>query len=215
MKTSKLAVALVLSFAGIAAAQQNTKAPAPEKKPRFDVAISGAAVFSKTVSSSSGAITDSPTNAGAVFGSVRYHFNGLNAIEVNLGHFRNSQIFTVPPDTYRVTTDVYEFSGAYVLTPFQSKKWQPFLYAGGGGLRFVPGATYIDTVQGFFGEKTETSLAFLYGGGTDYRIWRRIALRVQYRGLVYRNPDFSVPSRFFTGARGHLAEPAFGIVAKF
>jgi hypothetical protein len=42
-----------------------------------------------------------------------------------------------------------------------------------------------------------------------------MALRLQYRGLVYRSPDFGVPGRFFTGTRGHMAEPSIGIAVKF
>jgi hypothetical protein len=42
-----------------------------------------------------------------------------------------------------------------------------------------------------------------------------LALRLQYRGLLYKVPDFHVPSLFFTGAKGHMAEPSVGIVVKF
>jgi hypothetical protein len=38
---------------------------------------------------------------------------------------------------------------------------------------------------------------------------------LQYRGLLYKAPDFRVPSLLFTGAKGHMAEPSAGIVLKF
>ncbi len=41
-----------------------------------------------------------------------------------------------------------------------------------------------------------------------------LALRLQYRGLVYKAPSFNVQN-LFTGARGHMAEPSVGIVVKF
>jgi opacity protein-like surface antigen len=122
---------------------------------------------------------------------------------------------SVPPDTYRVMTGVGEYTAAYVFTPFASKKWQPFLLAGGGALRFGVGKTYIDTIEVQLGAKSQTSLGLLYGAGTDYRIFSFLGLRLQYRGLVYRSPDFGVPSRFYTGARGHMGEPAVGLVLKF
>jgi opacity protein-like surface antigen len=181
----------------------------------LDVALSGAGVFSRTTSSASGTVSDSPTKSGAVFGTVRYHLKKLHAFELNIGHTQNSQMFTISPDTYRVMTGITEFSGAYVFTPFQSTKWQPFLIAGGGALRFSPGNTYIDQLQNSFGTTRQTSLAFLYGGGTDYMVWKRLGVRLQYRGLIYKNPDFGVSSRFYTGAKGHMAEPAVGLVLKF
>ena len=41
-----------------------------------------------------------------------------------------------------------------------------------------------------------------------------LALRLQYRGLLYKAPDFKVQN-LFTGDQGHLAEPSAGIVIKF
>jgi len=206
MKTGQIvAVAVVLTIAATAAHAQKG----------IDVAISGAGVFSKTTSSANSAISDTPTKSLAIFGSARYHITKRHALEVNIGHTRNSQIFSVPPDTYRVMTGIGEFTAGYVFTPFQGNRFQPFVLAGGGVLAFRVGNTYVDTVQQSLGANSRTALTFLYGAGTDYSLWKFLALRLQYRGLVYRNPDYGVPSRFFTGARGHMAEPAVGIVVKF
>jgi opacity protein-like surface antigen len=180
-----------------------------------DVGLSGAGVFTKTTNSSTSGISDSATKSAAVIGTIGYHFKPRHGVQLNFGHTKNSQIFSVPPDTYRVMTGITEFTGAYVFTPFPDAKWEPFLLAGGGGLRFSVGKTYIDTIQGSFGTTGQTSLAFLYGAGVDYRIFSHLGLRLQYRGLVFRNPDFGVPSRFYTGAKSHMAEPAIGIVVKF
>jgi opacity protein-like surface antigen len=214
MNKTQFVAALLVFLTGIAAAQEKAHVDV-EQTSRVDIAASGAAAFSKTVTSANGTVTDTPTKSAEIFGTVRYHFNRLNALEVNLGHVRNSQLFSIAPDTYRIIADIYEYTGDYVLTPFSGKRLQPFLFAGAGALRFSPGNTYIDSFQSSFGERTQTSLAFLYGGGTDYRLGNHLALRLQYRGLVYKNPDFGVSNRFFTGAKGHMAEPAIGLVVKF
>ncbi len=206
MKKGQFAAAAVIFLITAAAAHAQVG---------LDVALSGAGVFSRTTTSSNGVVTDTPTKSGAIFGTVRYHVKKLQAFELNIGHTSNSQIFTVPPDTYRVMTGITEYTGAYVFTPLAGPKWQPFVLAGGGALKFSPGNTYIDKVQNLFGTKSQTSLTFLYGGGTDYVFWKRLAVRLQYRGLIYRNPDFGVPSRFYTGAKGHIAEPSVGLVVKF
>lgn len=200
-----VAVVVVLVITAAAAHSQN----------RLDFSLSGAGVFSKTTTSASGGVSDTPTKSFALMGSVRYHLTKRHAFEVNLGHTRNSQMFSVPPDSYRVKTGILEYTAAYVFTPLQGSRLQPFLLAGGGGLAFRVGNTYIDTIQQPLGANSRVAIAFLYGAGADYKLWRFLGVRLQYRGLVYRNPDYGVPSRFFTGTRGHLAEPTVGLVVKF
>jgi hypothetical protein len=69
----------------------------------------------------------------------------------------------------------------------------------------------------------ESQIALMYGGGVDCTIpkFHRFALRLQYRGFLYNAPDFKVDATtgaslsFFTGARGHMAEPSAGLVFRF
>ena len=205
LKKSVWALAVVLVLTSIGAAQEQG---------RFDVSIGGASVFSKTSTSSNGTVTLKPTNSGAILATFRYRFNRMHGIEGNIGHTTNSQVFFIPPDNYRIHAGVTEYTGAYVFSPFQTGRIEPFLFGGAGALHFNPDKTYIDGFQSAFGAAKQTSLAFLYGGGVDYRLWRFLALRLQYRGLIYKAPNFSVPI-LFTGAKGHMAEPATGIVVKF
>lgn len=180
----------------------------------FDVSLAGGGVFSSRADSKIGNVTLAPTNSALVLGTFRFRFNPMHAIEFNIGHTSNSQIFLIPPDSYRLKTSITEYSGAYVFSPVQFNKLEPFLFAGAGALRFYPSTTYIDNVQSSFYAYTQTSLAFLYGGGVDYRLWRFLSLRVQYRGLVYKEPTLRV-QQFFTGVKGQLAEPTAGIVLRF
>jgi opacity protein-like surface antigen len=181
---------------------------------RIEVSVNGAGVFTKTVTSTNGVISNTPTKSLAVVGSVRYHFTPMHSVELSLGHTNNSQVFVVSPDSYRIATSILEYSGSYVFSPFATKKWEPFLLGGIGGLRFSPGNTYIDGFQAALGAVQQTSLAFVYGGGADYRLWRQLRLRLEYRGFLYKTPDFNVQP-LFTGARGHIAEPSIGIAFKF
>jgi opacity protein-like surface antigen len=180
----------------------------------FDVSFAWGAAFSKTSSNVFQGVTISPTNSGMFLGTFRFRFNRMNGIEVNGAHTDNSQIFILGPNDYRVQASITEFSGAYVLSPFHFQKIEPFLLAGGGALRFYPGNQFINGNASPFGAAQQTSIAFLYGGGVDYRLWRRIGLRLQYRGLIYKEPTFHV-TQFFTGAKGQMAEPSIGIVINF
>jgi len=200
-----LAVATILALTSFGFAQDEG---------RFDVSLGYSGVFSKTSTASLGSISLKPTTSGGILATFRYRFNHTHGIEVNFGHTNNSQVFTVPPDTFRVNAGITEFSGAYVLSPFHNSRIEPFVFAGGGMLRFNPANQYIDGFLSPFGANSQKRLAILYGGGVDYRLWKALALRVQYRGLFYKAPDFQ-QTRLFTGAAGHMAEPSAGIVIKF
>ncbi len=204
-KGQLVAVVVILAISATAAHAQR----------HLDFSLSGGGVFPSSTTSASGGISVTPTNSVAILGGVRYHLTHHHAFEVTFGHTRNSQIFSVSPDSYRVMTSIGEYSAAYVFTPVQGKRFQPFLLAGGGALTFNVGNTYIDTIQQNLGVHSSTAMAFLYGAGTDYHLWRIFGLRLQYRGFLYRNPDYGVPSRFFTGTRAHIAEPSVGMVVKF
>src|SRR5215469_13304881 len=208
MRRAGLAIATLLVW--------NWLAPAAlaQDSEHIEVSVNGAGVFTKTVTSTNGVISNMPTKSLAVVGSVRYHFTPMHSVELSLGHTNNSQVFLVPPDSYRIATSILEYSGSYVFSPFATKKWEPFLLGGIGGLRFSPGNTYIDGFPAALGAVQKTSLAFVYGGGADYRLWRQLRLRLEYRGFLYKTPDFNVQP-LFTGARGHIAEPSIGLAFKF
>jgi opacity protein-like surface antigen len=180
----------------------------------FDASVAWGAAFSKTSSNAFNGVTISPTNAGMIFGTFRFRFNRTHGIELNIGRTNNSQVYILGSNDYRVQTTITEYSGAYVFSPFHFQKVEPFALAGGGVVRFDPGNQFINGNASPFGATLQTSMAFLYGGGMDYRVWKRIGLRLQYRGLIYKEPTFHL-TQFFTGARGHMAEPSVGIVFNF
>jgi opacity protein-like surface antigen len=198
-------IATILAFASFAAAQDVE---------RFNFSLGGAGVFSKSSTSPDGSLVLKPTNSAAEIGSFRWRLNHLHGLEVNIGHTRDSQVYILSPNSFRVTTGITEFSGDYVLSPMKTGRWEPFLFGGAGALRFNPGTTYINGLLASFPVSQRYALAFLYGGGTDYRLWKFLSLRLQYRGLIYRSPNFGQPN-LASHAKGHLAEPAIGIVVKF
>ncbi len=111
-------------------------------------------------------------------------------------------------------TDVTELSGHLVVRPFRRGHWEPFFLGGGGILAFGPNNSTIDGITTAIGAVRQIQPAVLYGVGTDYRISQFVALRLQYRGLFYKPPDFKVPT-LLTGGTGHIAEPTIGIAVNF
>lgn len=65
-----------------------------------------------------------------------------------------------------------------------------------------------------FGSSTQTTGTFLYGFGLNYRLMRGLGVRLQYRGLIYKAPDYGV-SDISTGAWAHSAEPSLGLTLRF
>src|SRR5215472_17070855 len=100
MRTAGLVITTMLGFACLLSAQEPN---------RIDFSISVAGVFSKTSSSNDGSVTDTPTTALEYIGSVRYHLASKHAVEVNVGHTTNSQIFSVSSNSFRVNSSIKEF----------------------------------------------------------------------------------------------------------
>src|SRR5260370_23268615 len=142
---------------------------------RFGVSLGFGGVFSSKSTANSGTSLK-PTNSDAILATFRFRFNRMHSLEANLGHSMNSQVFLLSPNTFRVQAGITEFSGAYVFSPFQTARVEPFLFGGAGALRFHPGNTSIDGFQAAVGAAPHTLLAFLYGAGADYRLWRILAL---------------------------------------
>ena len=191
---------------------------------RIDVAVNGGALFTHQVDGNN--VTQSATKSGEGFVTARFRFSAHHSIEVNYGRSSNSQLYSVPPFDYRMQAHISEYSGAYVFSPIETRNFEPFLLAGIGGLKFNPYDEYIQTVKVPVAGTSTTQVAVLYGGGFDYRIFSKIpfvsrapfssrfALRLQYRGFLYKAPSFHQDT-LFTGGRSHIAEPSIGLVFKF
>jgi opacity protein-like surface antigen len=195
---------------------------------RFDASFNGAGVFTKE--SDGNGIKQSATAGSSDFGTFRFRFKLRHSLVFNYGRAKNSQVYLTSFD-YHVLTTITEYSGAYVYSPFQKGKFEPFVLVGGGALVFNPGSTWVvfpdfandipDRVQINLNSSKQTELAFLYGVGVDYRLPWKFALRLQYRGFLYNAPDFGVNATsggavtFFTGSKGHMAEPSIGLVFRF
>jgi len=217
LKQAGAVLAAVLFFASISLSQDN----------HLDASANGAGVFTKQ--SEGNGVTQSATVGMNIFGTFRVRFRPKHSFVFNYGRAKNSQTYQAG-DNFHVLTTISEYSGAYVYSPARKGRFEPFVLAGVAALRFSPRSTWVffpplpnnipNNVQVNLGAVKQTEAAFLYGVGVDYQlpVFRRFALRLQYRGFLYREPDFKVNSstlNFFTGAYGHMAEPSLGLVFKF
>jgi opacity protein-like surface antigen len=82
----------------------------------------------------------------------------------------------------------------------------PFVLVGGGAMFFDP--------RGGSVTKEQTRGAFVYGGGVDVPISKHFLVRAQYRGFIYKIPDFEMTS-LKVGKYTHAAIPSGGLVFTF
>jgi opacity protein-like surface antigen len=96
--------------------------------------------------------------------------------------------------------------GAFVYTvPF--KRYSVFGLAGAGAIVFEP--------KNLRGIDYQARAAFVYGGGVDYNLTRRLFLRAEYRGLVYNSPIYNIAGLAGMDRTTHRADPSMGLGFRF
>jgi len=196
---STVSVCLLL-LVSIAAAQDS----------RMDVTVSGVGFF--TNGSTGNGLTQSQSGSGGLLASFRYEIGHHSALEFNYGFTRNSQTYTngfFPIAEQQA--NVHEFTADYVFHLRHHHKLDPFVLAGGGSLVFSPITDSADSIP--FADR-QAKGTFLYGAGVNYAVLGNIGLRLQYRGLVYKTPDFG-KGLFSTDSWTHTAEPTLGVTFRF
>jgi hypothetical protein len=167
-------------------------------------------VFGQFSGTSNGnGIQDNPTDSLGLLATVRQSFHPWLGYEVNYGYTRFSERYSILP--FAVQNNLHEVSGAYLLQgptiPFLGL--QPFGAVGVGALIFLP------TTTGGQKYNQQTRVPLLYELGVNYPILTsHLGLRFQYRGLVYKTPDFNSAS-LTTNARRQTSEPSVGAYLRF
>ncbi|HTZ58723.1 MAG TPA: hypothetical protein VMB49_11520 [Acidobacteriaceae bacterium] len=162
-----------------------------------------------TGNSSGNGVSDSPTNSMGGLVSVRQSFHPWLGYEINYSYTRFSERYNVLP--FAVQDNVHEASGAYLLQgpTIPLLGLQPFGAVGVGGLIFLP------TTVGGQRYNQQWRVPLLYELGVNYPILTsHLGLRFQYRGLVYKTPDFG-SSQLTTNARRQTSEPTVGAYLRF
>ena len=151
-------------------------------------------------------VPQSATTNGGILAGYRFFFKGNNGVELNYGYSRSTQSYGLATGPEGVKTRSDEASVALVRR-FLFKRWSPFVLAGVSGLVFDP--------NNVTGASTQVRIAFLYGGGADFNLSRRIFMRAEYRGFVYSSPTFDLPELNGTDRFTHSAEPSVGFGYRF
>ncbi len=176
---------------------------------RNEVTVQGSGFFQKQTTN--GGITNGPTNSGGVMAGYRFNLKNWLAVEGDYDYFRNHEDFLSGSGETFIPMNVYAATGTVIvkLPSFKVpavKIVSPFVLTGGGAMFFDPRRGAVNNEQ--------TRGAFVYGGGVDVPMSKHLLLRAQYRGFVYKTPDFEMTS-LKVDKYTHSAVPSAGLVFTF
>jgi len=176
---------------------------------RSEISIQGTGFYTKDATGDG--IRQRATDTGGFLVGYRYRFNRWLSAEANYGFDRNTQQFFAPAGFASIRSDVHQTTGSLLVNLPQPSKLRisPYVLAGTGALTFNPGGNNL-----IAGADTQTRAAFVYGGGADFPLTNHFSLRTEYRGLVYKTPDFGLRA-LNTDTVTHTAQPSAGIVFRF
>jgi opacity protein-like surface antigen len=198
MRKSIIPVAAFLAFA--------TTAMAQVEQPH-QITIQGTALVTKDTTLGSSSQHD--TKSGGLLVGYSYQFNRWAGVEGNYGYTRNTQEYFGSIGQSSIQADVHEVTGSFVAhIPVHAARIRPYALAGAGALIFDP------TNGGINGAGRQTKATFVYGGGVNFDLTHNFGLRAEYRGLVYKIPDFTVNSLNLDKVT-HLAQPSVGFFFRF
>jgi opacity protein-like surface antigen len=177
---------------------------------RSEISLQGTGFFTRD--SNGQGISRTTSDTGGFMLGYRYHFNRWLSAEGNYGYDRNTQKYFSGFAESRVQANVHTVTADLAVNlPLPTRRVSTYVLAGGGSLIFDPTGNRGGFISG---ADNQGRGAFLYGAGADYVLSRHFSLRAEYRGFVYKNPDFGLTA-LNTDSWTHTAQPSAGIVFRF
>jgi len=188
----------VLLFSSAARAQEEG---------RHEVTLQGTGFYTKD--SNGNGISQHATDTGGFLVGYRFYFNRWLAAAADYGYVRSTEQNFTSTGPFNVQSNIHEATAALMVRLPSVSRLQPYVLGGAGALVFDP------TGNGFVpGAERQAKAAFVYGGGVDYKLFYHVALRAEYRGFVYKRPDFGLAS-LNSDVTAHTAQPSVGIAFRF
>ena len=199
MKSLVVSIAALFVFA--------TSAMAQVEEPS-QINFLGTGVITKDTTS--GPNTYSSTKSGGGIVGYSYQFNRWASAEGNYGYTRNTQNYLGANGDASIRSDIHEVTGSFVFRiPAHLGRLRPYALAGAGALIFNP--TDQNTVAG---AARQAKATFVYGGGADIHIVHNFGVRAEYRGFLFKAPDFTLIGLNLDKVT-HVAQPSAGFFVRF
>jgi opacity protein-like surface antigen len=196
------------TVAGVAAALLLFTSAALAQEGRSQVTVQGTGLIIKN-SDGQGISNEATKSAGLLVG-YSYQFHRWGGVEANYGYARNTQKYSDGLAQTAIQSNIHEITGSFVLhIPVETNIVRPYALAGGGALIFDP----TDNIS-LTAADQQTRGTFVYGGGVNFDITPNFGVRAEYRGFVYKTPDFTI-GNLNLDKFTHLAQPSAGIFVRF
>lgn len=196
-----IAAFLVFSTTAMAQVEQHSQ-----------VSIQGTALVTKDTNADSSPLSQHTTKSGGFLVGYSYQFNKWAGLEGNYGYTQNTLNTFGSFGQSSIRSDFHEVTGAFVAhIPVNARGVRPYALAGAGALVFNPTD---DAKSMNAGIDRQTKATFVYGGGVNFDVTHFFGVRAEYRGLVYKAPDFQLDTLNLDKVT-HLAQPSAGIYFRF
>jgi len=152
------------------------------------------------------------TKSGGLLVGYSYQFAKWGGVEGNYGYTQNTTNTYGNFGQSSIRADFHEVTGSFVFhIPVNVRQVRPYALAGGGAVVFRPTD---DAKRINSGIDQQTKGAFVYGGGVNFDVVKQFGIRAEYRGLLYKTPDFGMTSLNLDKIT-HLAQPSAGVYFRF
>jgi hypothetical protein len=196
----------IASFALAALATFLPSAQAQNILKNSDISLSG--LYQTTQDSSGNGITDKPTGSGGGQVAFRHSYHWWLGYEGSYGYTRFAERYSNQPFPFQ--HNMHDFGGSYLVTaPVGFFGIHPFALAGVSALIMSP------SLNGGQNVSYQGRPAFNFGVGINKALLTdHFGVRLQYRGLFYKTPDFG-EAALTTNATRLTSEPMIGAYIKF
>ena len=170
-----------------------------------DVSVSAFAQF--TSDASGNGIKQTTTKSAGGQAAFRHSYHWWLGYEASYGYTRYAENYT--GQAFAIQHNTHEFSGSYLVQGPTALGFQPFGTVGVSALVFSP------SLNGGQNVSWQAKPAANFGFGINHPILTsHLGVRIQYRALFYKAPDFG-ESDLSTGSSRITSEPSAGVYLKF
>ena len=178
---------------------------------RQDVSISATGNIPPQVNGQGSQLNASP--ALGALASYRFMLTPRSALEANYSFSQyNSHLTATSFKHYQIHTRQQEVSFGYVYSR-NYRNVNPFAEVGVGALMFSP---IRDFETESLDAKRQISIGGFFGAGVAYEISPSYDIRIGYRGIIAKAPDFKLDNENFkTGRYEVISMPTLGVAYHF
>lgn len=170
-----------------------------------DIAVSGFAQRTPSVTGNGVAVSTTDSAGGQA--AFRHSYHWWMGFEGSYNYTRFSEHYSAYP--YAVQHNMHEFAGSYLVSGASVLGFRPFALGGVSAVVFSP------SLNGGQKVSWQARPGLNFGAGIDRALFTsHFGLRLQYRGVYYKTPDFG-DADLDTGKYRLTSEPMAGLYLRF